>query len=66
MFFSGLSLWAVDRGAGDKITDSLRVPPSLWRLDDGGRVQITGTVADLTDGGTLEDAYLHYTTGADR
>ena len=42
VFFSGLSLWAVDRGAGDKITDSLRVPPSLWRLDDGGRVQITG------------------------
>ena len=38
----------------------------LVHIVDGGRVQITGTVADLTDGGTLEDAYLHYTTGADR
>ena len=38
----------------------------LVHIVDGGRVQIAGTVADLTDGGTLEDAYLHYTTGADR
>lgn len=40
--FGGLSLWATDRDSSGAITDSVRVPPALWTVDPGGRIQIGG------------------------
>ena len=41
LIFGGLSLWAVSRGAGDQITDAIRVNPGLWSVDPASnRVQI--------------------------
>ena len=43
LIFGGLSLWAVSRGAGDQITDAIRVNPGLWSVDPASnRVQING------------------------
>ena len=40
LIFGGLSLWAVSRGAGDQITDAIRVNPGLWSVDPASnRVQ---------------------------
>lgn len=38
----------------------------LVHIVDRGRNQVTGTVAQLTQSGSLEDAYLNYTTGSNQ
>jgi len=40
LFFSGWSLWAVNRGAAGQITAADRVPMGVWEFDDKGRILI--------------------------
>lgn len=43
LIFSGLSLWFVARDSDDRITDAIRVDPSLWTVHpDTREVKITG------------------------
>lgn len=41
LFLHGWSLWAVQRGSGDQITDAMRVPLDWWELDDDGQVLVS-------------------------
>ena len=53
MFFSGLGLWAVERGADGEsgnITDALRVPPGQWNVQpDTGIVLVDGRPASTEE-----------------
>lgn len=42
IIFGGMSLWAVERGAGDRILDALRVPPEWWEIDPDLTVSVNG------------------------
>lgn len=50
MMFHGWALWAVERGAGGKITDAVRVPTEWWRFTTEGTVEVTkeGVFAEVT------------------
>lgn len=40
LFFSGWSLWSVDRDSAGTIGDAIRVPPEWWTFDPDGRVLV--------------------------
>ncbi|GAB2474421.1 phage portal protein [Xylanimonas ulmi] len=44
LIFHGCSLWAVQRGAGDRITDAVRVPFDEWEVNDDLQVLVQGRV----------------------
>lgn len=43
LLFKGWSLWAVQRGAEQQITDAVRVPPEWWTINADGFVEINGS-----------------------
>jgi hypothetical protein len=46
LLFFGDSLWIVERGASDQITDAYRIPRTRWTIDaDTGRVKVDGKPA---------------------
>ncbi|MGV8965335.1 MAG: phage portal protein [Cellulomonas sp.] len=42
IIFGGSSLWAVERGAGNRITDAVRVPPEWWEVTPDLEVLVNG------------------------
>lgn len=40
LIFSSLSLWAVERGTRDQVTDAMRIPPDWWHVDDDLQILI--------------------------
>lgn len=42
VIFGGVSLWAVERGKGDQITDGVRVPPEWWEVTPDLEVLVNG------------------------
>lgn len=46
LLFSGVSLWAVERGAGGAITDGVRVPPEWWEISPDLELLVNGAPVD--------------------
>ncbi len=42
LIFSGVSLWAVERGSGNKILDAMRVPPEWWEITQDMEILVQG------------------------
>ncbi|WP_165962845.1 phage portal protein [Occultella glacieicola] len=45
----GSSLWAVQRGSKEQITDAIRVLPDEWELDDDLRIKVRGQKVDADE-----------------
>lgn len=46
LIFGGTSLWAVERGTGDRITDAVRVPPEWWEITPDLQILVNGQPVD--------------------
>lgn len=46
LFFTGWSLWGVQRGTDRAILDAVRIPPEWWTLNDDNEIEVYGNTVE--------------------